>query len=320
MILALCAPGVGDLATAVPALRAVRAAFVARTLALAAPAWLVPLAELVGGIDRVLPAAGLAPNRWTTPGPEVAVNLHGCGPESHRLLSAVRPAKLWAFANAEAAHLDGPDWDEDEHETQRWCRLLGYYGVAADAADLALAVPQTPAPHGVTIVHPGAKAPGRRWPPDRFAAVARVLATSGHHVVVTGSADETDLSVRVARGAGLPAAAVLAGRTGLATLAALVAHARLVISGDTGIAHLATAYRVPSVVLFGPVPPRRWGPPPGRAYHRAIWHGGLGQRGATGPAAHPALLAVRPEEVLAAAAEAEHARHPSRRRDVHTPV
>ncbi|BFU44472.1 glycosyltransferase family 9 protein [Krasilnikovia sp. MM14-A1004] len=304
MILALCAPGVGDLAIAVPALRALRAAFAARTLALAAPAWLTPLVDLVGGIDRVLPTAGLAPNRWTAPGPEIAVNLHGCGPESHRLLNAVRPARLWAFANAEAAHSDGPDWAEDEHETHRWCRLLRHYGIRADADDLALAVPDTPVAHGVTIVHPGARAPGRRWPPDRFAAVARALAAAGHHVVVTGSAHDTDLAVRVARGAGLPAGAVLAGRTGLGGLAALVAHARLVISGDTGIAHLATAYRVPSVVLFGPVPPHRWGPPPGRAYHRAIWHGG------PGPAGHDALSTVRPDEVLAAAAEAERGRHP----------
>ncbi|GAB1640302.1 glycosyltransferase family 9 protein [Krasilnikovia sp. MM14-A1259] len=311
MILALCAPGVGDLATAVPALRAVRAACAARNLTLAVPAWLNPLVDLVGGIDRVLPAAALAPKRWTGEAPELAINLHGCGPESHRLLAGVRPAKLWAFANPEAAHLDGPNWSDDEHDTHRWCRLLHHYGVPVDVDDLALAVPDTPAPRGVTIIHPGARASGRRWPPDRFAAVARALAVAGHHVVVTGSATETGLAVRVARGAGLPASTVLAGRTGLAALAALVAHARLVISGDTGIAHLATAYRIPSVVLFGPVPPGRWGPPPGRAYHRAIWRGGREAHGDTsGPAVHPALLAVRPDEVLAAAAEAERARHP----------
>src|SRR4029450_13442480 len=94
--------------------------------------------------------------------------------------------------------------------------------------------------------------------------------------------------------------------TSLAELAGLVAHARLVVSGDTGIAHLATAYRTPSVVLFGPVPPRRWGPPPDRPYHRAIWHGTRVDPGdAPGPGVHPALLSIGVGEVLAAAEEAE---------------
>ena len=93
MILVLRALGVGDLATAVPAVRAVRAAFPARTLALAVPTWLTPLIDLIGGVDRVVPADGLT-GRLDVPSPEVAVNLHGRGPQSHRLLQACdnRPA------------------------------------------------------------------------------------------------------------------------------------------------------------------------------------------------------------------------------------
>ncbi|GAA3921392.1 glycosyltransferase family 9 protein [Actinoplanes auranticolor] len=307
MILVLRALGVGDLAAGVPALRALRAAFPDRTLALAAPAWLTPLIELIGGVDRIVATEGLAALP-ALPAPELAVNLHGSGPESHRLLQALAPARMWAFANAGAGHLDGPTWAEEEHEVRRWCRLLSHYDVRADPADLSLAVPGVDVPRRVTIVHPGAKSPARRWP--HFAAVARVLAERGHDVVVTGSAGERELALAVARDAGLSPAAVLAGNTGLAELAALVAHARLLVSGDTGIAHLATAYRTPSVVLFGPVPPRRWGPPPDRAYHRAIWHGTRAERGDTmDPGVHPALLRVSVDEVLAAAGEAEKARH-----------
>ena len=71
MILVLRALGVGDLAAAVPALRAVRAAFAGRALALAAPAYLAPLIELIGGIDRIVPADGLTPRRWPIVQPEV---------------------------------------------------------------------------------------------------------------------------------------------------------------------------------------------------------------------------------------------------------
>ncbi|MEV4702706.1 glycosyltransferase family 9 protein [Actinoplanes sp. NPDC049316] len=303
MILVLRALGVGDLAAGVPAIRAVRAAFPARTLALAAPAWLTPLIDLVGGVDRIVPTDGLDDPLPDLGGIEVAVNLHGSGPQSHRLLQAAEPAKLWAFAGPEAGHLDGPIWAEEEHEVHRWCRLLRHYGVPADPSDLSLAVPDADVPRGVTIVHPGAKSPSRRWPPERYAAVAEALTAAGHRVVVTGSGAEREIATEVAERAGLGAGAV--ARTSLDELAGLVAHARLLISGDTGIAHLATAYRTPSVVLFGPMSPQRWGPPPERAYHRAIWHGTRSEPGDRPGPVHPALLAVRAGEVLDAAAEVE---------------
>ncbi|MCU7727533.1 glycosyltransferase family 9 protein [Actinoplanes sp. KI2] len=296
MILVLRALGVGDLVTAVPALRGLSAAYYREPLALAAPRWLTPLVDLIGGVSQVLPTDGLTLHRWDVAPPRLAVNLHGRGPESHRLLHAAAPDRLWAFANPDGDHLDGPGWIDEEHEVHRWCRLLRHYGVATDETDLALAVPRLPVPRGVTVIHPGAKSPARRWPPDRFAAVARHLTRAGHRVVITGSAGEQDLRVRVAERAGLPTAQLPV--TGLAELAALVAHARLVLSGDTGISHLATAYGTPSVTLFGPMSPRRWGPPPG-SYHRAIWHGTRSEPGdQSGPGVHPALLAVGEREVL----------------------
>jgi ADP-heptose:LPS heptosyltransferase len=74
----------------------------------------------------------------------------------------------------------------------------------------------------------------------------------------------------------------------------LVATARLVICGDTGVAHVATAYGTPSVLLFGPVPPRLWGPL--RGPHRVLWHGGTGDTFADEP--DPGLLRITVEEVL----------------------
>ncbi|OKI45065.1 glycosyltransferase family 9 protein [Micromonospora sp. CB01531] len=314
MILVLRALGVGDLATAVPALRGLRAGFPDRELVLAAPAWLAPLADLVGGIDRVLPTDGLADHpAWSGAPPEVAVNLHGRGPRSHRMLAAARPGRLLAFANAEAGHGDGPPWDDDEHEVRRWCRLLDWYGLPAAPGDLALRRPPAAGmPAGVTVLHPGSKIPAKRWPAGRFAALARALADRGHRVVLTGLTGERDLSARIARDAGLPPDAVLAGRTDLAELAALVADARLVISGDTGVAHLATGYGTASVVLFGPVPSAHWGPPPDRPRHRVLdvtrrpgrdpgWRAGVGV------GSHPTLAAIQVDEVLAAVDEAERA-------------
>nr|WP_230416655.1 glycosyltransferase family 9 protein [Micromonospora tarapacensis] len=306
--MALRALGVGDLATAVPALRALRAAYPDRELVLAAPGWLGPLVELVGGVDRLLPTDGLDRLDRPTGTVEIAVNLHGRGPDSHRLLTALRPERLLAFANADAGHADGPDWDDDEHEVPRWCRLLRGYGVPADPTELDLRRPHRMAGHtGVTVLHPGSKVPAKRWPAGRYAALARELTARGHRVVVTGSAPERAGAARIAQAAGLPAAAVLAGRTDLAQLAALVAHARLVVSGDTGVAHLATGYRTASVVLFGPVPPSRWGPPPGRRRHRVLWAGPGDPPGAAGTGRRPSVAAIGVDEVLAAVGEVERA-------------
>lgn len=272
-VVVLRALGLGDFLTGVPAYRGLRRAFPDCELVLAAPSSLAPLLPLTGVAARLLDVRGLAPVPWPALPPQVAVNLHGKGPQSHRLLRELRPGRLVAFACPSAGVPDGPVWRYDEHEIRRWCRLLGDSGVPADPAELDLARPAAAAPApGAVVVHPGAASESRRWPADRFAGVADAFRSEGHRVVVTGCAGERPVGLAVADAAGIPAGHVLAGRTGLTELAAQVAAATLVISGDTGVAHLATAYRRPSVVLFGPTPPRLWGPPD-RPYHAALWRG-----------------------------------------------
>ena len=296
----LRALGLGDFLTALPALRAVRRALPDHEIVLAIPQALRPLVELSGTVDTLLPTDGLEELAWDGPGPAVAVNLHGRGPESHRLLQRVRPGRLVAFANPEAG-VGGPAWDPHEHEVARWTRLVEQtLDVRADRVDLRIDVPpREPAVRGAVVVHVGAAAIARRWPAERFAVLARWAARDGRPVVLTGSAGEEPIARRVQRLAGLSSESVLAGRTDLADLAALVAAASLLVSGDTGIAHLASAYGTPSVVLFGPTPPARWGPP-AEGPHTVIWHG----RDVGDPSAEevdPALLAIEPAEVLAAA-------------------
>jgi ADP-heptose:LPS heptosyltransferase len=266
-VLVLRALGIGDLLVAVPALRGLRRAFPGDRIVLAAPDNLAELVGLTGAVDELLPTAGLGALR--APGtPDLAVNLHGAGPESIVDLLAARPGTIVTHRHPRFPGLSGPRWREQVHEVRRWCGLLAWYGIHADLEDLGLARPELPTPApGTVVVHPGAKARARRWPPDRFAEVAKRLTRKGHAVVVTGGPDERELVKTVVRQAHLPASATLAGRLGLGELAALVAGARLVISNDTGVGHLATAYGTPSVLLFGPTEPARWGPPADRPWH-----------------------------------------------------
>jgi ADP-heptose:LPS heptosyltransferase len=134
----------------------------------------------------------------------------------------------------------------------------------------------------VIVIHPGASSAARRWPAERFGAVARALHQQGHDVLVTGSGAERVLAERVARLGGLRPAAVLAGELDLLELIALVSDARLLVCGDTGVGHIATATGTSSVVLFGPTPPSSWGPPPG-GRHIALWAGNRGDPHADRP-------------------------------------
>ncbi|WP_029431212.1 glycosyltransferase family 9 protein [Blastococcus sp. URHD0036] len=287
--------GLGDLLTGVPAIRAVRAAVPDHRLVLATTQALEPLAGLIDAVDEVLPARELEPLDWTGPPPELAVDLHGKGPLSHVVVADLHPGRLLTF---DSPGYPGPAWYPDEHEVARWCRLVAEgLGVEADPDALDLAVPDVPPPvAGAAIVHPGAAFPGRRWPAERFAAVARYLARAGHDVRITGGPAEEGLARAIAGAAGLGEDAVLAGRTTSLELAAVVAASAVVVSGDTGVAHLATAYRRPSVVLFGPVSPALWGPPP-RPRHVVLWHGD-GTGDPWGTELDPALARITVDEVL----------------------
>lgn len=300
-VLVLRALGLGDLLTGVPALRAVARAFPHHRLLLAAPGPLRALAELTGAVDRLVPAAPLSPLPEETHGAEVAVNLHGRGPQSHRVLLSTRPGRLVAFAHPDIEETAGaPAWRADEHEVTRWCRLLREEGIPADPSDLGLEPPARPVPaawRGATVIHPGAASSARRWPPERWAAVAAAELSSGRRVIITGGPDEVSVARRVASLAGVPPWDVAAGRTDLLDLAALVAGAGRVACGDTGVAHLATAFRRPSVVLFGPTPPAWWGPPRGGP-HVTLWTGRRGDP--HGPRPDPGLLGIGVEDVVAA--------------------
>lgn len=323
-LLVLRALGLGDLLTAVPALRALRRGLPDHLIILAAPAWLAPLVELIGAVDELQPTADLADLPRCVPPPDLGVNLHGCGPQSLQALRRSGARHILSHRHRDVAGLDGPDWMPGLHEVVRWCRLVEWFGLPADPSDLLLPPPPAPRPEPVegprpepvegcastgsarvlsaparvlsaparafagahsadddsddpddyepiAVVHPGASAAARRWPADRFAQVARELARRGYRVVITGSAAERSLGENVARQAGLPPSAVLAGSQGLAELAGQVSTADLVVCGDTGVGHLASAYQISSVLLFGPTSPARWGPPAGP--HSVLWRG-----------------------------------------------
>ena len=110
-------------------------------------------------------------------------------------------------------------------------------------------------PRGAAVlIHPGAGSPRKRWPIERFRAVAAAVESEGGRVeYVLGPADG-DLRPRLA-----DAAAVHRPQDTLA-LRRLLASARAYVGNDSGVSHLAAWLGVPSVVVFGPSDPVRWRP------------------------------------------------------------
>lgn len=300
----LRALGLGDFLTAVPAYRGLRRAFPDARITLAAPAAVAPLVPLTGSIDELSPTPGLGHRELLHPPPDLAVNLHGSGPQSIDDLLATGARQLLSHRHRERPDVPGPDWLSEQHEVWRWCRLLTSAGIDADPRDLRLSVPDRSdlvgAMGGAVVVHPGAAAESRRWPADRYAAVVAQLRSAGHRVVLTGGPSEAVLTAEVIDRAGLSGDRGLddlAGRLDLADLAALIAASRLLVCGDTGVAHLASAYATPSVLLFGPTSPLRWGPPDGGP-HTVLWAGREGDPHGGRP--DPGLLGIDVPSVLAA--------------------
>ncbi|MDT0165496.1 glycosyltransferase family 9 protein [Actinotalea sp. AC32] len=297
VVLALRALGLGDALTGVPALRGLRRSFPGHRLVLAAPAGVGGWLRDLGVVDDVVASSGLEPVPWGH-GPDVAVNLHGSGPESHRLLLGLGPGRLVAFASPEAG-VDGPAWRRDEHEVDRWLRLVRSVGAECSREDLRLDVGVARRDDEAPVVlHPGAASGSRRWPVDRWAALAAGLVADGRRVVVTGGPQEAAIAGAVVDGLAGDRATSTAGDLDLPGLARLVAGAALVVCGDTGVAHVATAVGTPSVLLFGPTPPRWWGPCIDEDTHVVLWHGDPERPGDPhGDETDPALLAVSTAEV-----------------------
>jgi lipopolysaccharide heptosyltransferase I len=158
--------------------------------------------------------------------------------------------------------------DEGQHVIRKNLQLARALGVDVDGAlEFPIAPVHTTTVDGIkaqasrplAIVNPGAAWPNKRWPPDRFGAVARALLDRAgiESIAIWGPAEE---SIARAVAAASGGAARVAPPTDLRDLIALSQIARFIVSGDTGPLHFACAVGVPAVGIFGPTDPARNGP------------------------------------------------------------
>jgi ADP-heptose:LPS heptosyltransferase len=205
---------------------------------------------------------------------DLAIQLHGSGGIANDLLFELGAQAHAGFVQPGEAARPGCfiDWPDDLPEPLRYLALTGALGAPALEPRLSFPLSQRDgdeyaelvATHGLqaqrlVLIHPGAQLPSRRWPAERFAEVADQLAADGWQIAITGTAAEASLTGAVLGMMTAPALH-LAGATSLGGLAALVAHARLVVCNDTGISHIAAATATASVVVASGSDTRRWAP------------------------------------------------------------
>ncbi len=138
----------------------------------------------------------------------------------------------------------------------------------AAAVDALLGKPCAP----LAVLHPYPKFRYKMWREDGWIEVARWFIANGFQVALTGSPDVDERAYVDAIACQVPDALNLAGRLTLGGTAALLARAKFFVGPDTAITHMAAASGVPTIALFGPSDPVKWGPwPKGHAATANPW-------------------------------------------------
>lgn len=126
-------------------------------------------------------------------------------------------------------------------------------------------------PLAVLHVHP--KFNYKMWRTDAWIKVARWLAARGFLIALTGGRDGDELAYVDSLARAMPAGTInAAGKLSLGASACLISRARIYLGPDTALTHIAAALGVPTVALYGPTNPVKWGPwPRGHAHGANPW-------------------------------------------------
>jgi lipopolysaccharide heptosyltransferase II len=291
----------GDVLMTTPALRALKESAAGRTITLLTSASGAAVAALVPFVDDVIrydaPWLKASASRMMSASDHAMIRILRCRDFDAAIVFTVfsqsaLPAAMMCFLAdipLRLAHArENPyqllsDWVQDpepgagiRHEVERQLALVAHVGCRPSSTRLILEVPHRSRQRahrllgelgirddGWAVIHPGATAPSRRYPPSSFVAAALSLRhRCGFRFLVTGNTDESRLVDELCTGIG-EGAVGLAGVLDLGGLAAIIEAAPLLITNNSGPAHIAAAVGTPVVDLYALTNPQHtpWGVP-----------------------------------------------------------
>ncbi|MBN2588125.1 MAG: glycosyltransferase family 9 protein [Candidatus Fermentibacteraceae bacterium] len=288
---------IGDLVMSLPGIGLLRSDAPASEIHLLTSGLLAPLARLAAPVDRVIEMddriLGRSARRFGLL--PLALRLRRECYSSGYLLHRMLPLRLFL-------RLAGPrqrtgqgtgtagltravpfETGQPEHDAQRYARVFGWDGKKPLAAPLVRfeeSVAEDLMPvckgKGPVAVSPGGgrstvrSTDAKRWPPERFGEIIRMLHREGFGSVLLGSAEDGGFLEELR--ADLPKTSLdLIGRTSLVEAAGVLSRSRMLITNDSSLMHLAGLVGTPTLTVFGPTDPVRVGVfPPSRRHRHLI--------------------------------------------------
>ncbi|OGW49038.1 MAG: hypothetical protein A2078_07220 [Nitrospirae bacterium GWC2_57_9] len=212
----------------------------------------------------------------------LALQMHGSGAYSNifTLMLGARFTCGFVREGGDPGRLDAAlPWPASIHAARRALALAEFLGAASCGHELDFQL--TPGDHAAAEellrgckgpfigLHAGSREPSKLWPEEQFASAGKELQKLlGGTVVVLGGPDEGPAGERIATSLN-GVARNLAGRKCLGEMGGVIARLAVLITNDSGPAHIAYALNRPSVTLFGSTDPEEWGPP-ARPVHRVL--------------------------------------------------
>ena len=281
---------IGDAVMSLPFLRAIRRAHPSDHLGILARRGPAAIYRAEGSANEVLPRSSFAA--------DVLQLRRGRFDEAYLLPNSFRAALL-AFASGARTRIGYvadhrgalltlalPEPSGTGHQLRDYDALLATQAIAPDdgpprlplpgsaveRADAALSAAKIAAPRFIALCPGSAFAETKRWPAQRYAALADALVERGFQCALLIGPGERELGARVASAAraGVP---ILGADLDPVELAAVLSRARCAVTNDSGPMHLAGAVGTPVVAFFGATDPGRTGPSgsPSRVLDRYVF-------------------------------------------------
>lgn len=276
----------GDMLCAIPAIRALRAAYPAAEITLIGLPWAAGFVKRFSKyFDRCIYFSGY-PGLPEQPFDEEAfafflnqvqqekfdlvLQMQGNGTIVNPLLMEFGARYVAGFHNKDS-RVNSPlfmEYPHHGHELKRMLALMQHLGIPAQGTHMEFPVSQDDreelaqldlplASKKYVVVHAGSRGAYRQWPPNYFAMLADYCADNGYTVVITGTDEERDITVELCK-CMRNGHVDCTGKTTLGSMAALIQDAGFIVSNCTGVVHIAAGVQTPGIVISMDGEPGRW--------------------------------------------------------------